>query len=395
MSIFTKFIDRFQGKTIFISGMNNRSKPKNISIEQNEICTAILDCNATHIARGNVLHIIEKDGRIAEIKRSSEYTRLFQTPNHMMSKKDFIYAIAWQLQVLNTAFAWIKWDKGMHPIEVWPLVYLNFELREKKAGGYAVQFTDSDGVQQIVDAEDLIILRRKFDATGFSAKGNNEISNALDMTLSLDDALRQATQISNKINGIMKQKKAMLSSTGNTQVQDDASERIKYAAKNGGILSLDAMEEYTPLNPTTWAATAAQSKQIFDRIYTFWRTPEEVVNNKAPEQTMQNYYDSIVEPVWEIMGEAFSKALFTRRELGCGNKMVITSGAATGASWQTKLNIVNNTKELGLLTTNEYRELLGYAPVEDGDKRMISLNYINSKDQSKYQTGKEGEKNGE
>jgi len=128
-------------------------------------------------------------------------------------------------------------------------------------------------------------------------------------------------------------------------------------------------------------------KELEKRLYTFWRTPEEVVNNTAEEQTMMNYFDSIVEPFWEEMGEAFTKALFTRREQDFGNAIIVTSGAATGASWETKLKLIENTKEIGLLTKNQYLELLGYPPTDDGDVSYVSLNYIKSTDMSKYQIG--------
>ena len=48
-----------------------------------------------------------------------------------------------------------------------------------------------------------------------------------------------------------------------------------------------------------------------------------------------------------------------------------------------------------MLTINEQRELLGYAPIEGGDIRQVSLNFINADKQDTYQTGKEKEeKNG-
>ena len=46
---------------------------------------------------------------------------------------------------------------------------------------------------------------------------------------------------------------------------------------------------------------------------------------------------------------------------------------------------------LGLLTTNEARELFDLPPVEDGDKRLVSLNYINADKADQYQL-KEKEK---
>lgn len=389
MSFFSKFMKFYKGVTYYIGGEGTRSQPRHVRAEDSEICSAIIDCNAVHVAKGEVLHVLtDGKGRIRDIKRQSAYTKLFRRPNPMMTRQEFLYGMAWQLQVTNTAMAWIKWAANMQPAEIWPLVYLDFEVREIKGGGYAVQFTDSDGWQRVVRIEDLVVLRRKYDAAGYAGRNNNEISETLGTIETLNENLTKTAALSSRISGIIKNKKAMLSSANMPAA--DFERRLKDAAEHGGIVPIDAMEDYIPLEPRLWAANAAQMKQITDRVYTFWRTPEEVVRNTATEQMMQNYYDSIIEPVWAEMSDAFTNALFTRREQDFGNKIIITSGAATGASWQTKLNIVRDTKEQGLLTTNEYRELLGYSPVEDGDERFVSLNYIKSSDMSKYQTGKEG-----
>lgn len=389
MSFFDKFIKFIKGDTIYIGGVGTRSSSRPIDIEHQEMCSAIIDCNATHIARGQVLHVIkDKDGRIKSTRRDSEYTRLFNHPNQYMTRQDFMYSMAWQLQLTNIALAWIKWE-GIHPVEIYPLMYLGFEVRERKSGGYAIQFYDLDGYQHTLALEDLIVLRRKYSGIGYVGQDNSAIKPTLEMVESLDDALRQASKISNKINGILKQKNAMLAPERNKEEGNNFYSRVKYASENGGILALDATEEYSPMSVNTWTANAAQLQQINDRLYTFWRTPIEVVKNTASEQVMQNYYDSIIESCWDEMGEAFTNALFTRKEQGFGNSMIVTSGVATGASWQTKLNIIANCKETGLLTINEQRELLGYSPVEDGDDRLVSLNYIKSTDQSKYQTGEE------
>ncbi|MBO4376145.1 MAG: hypothetical protein J5811_02495, partial [Lachnospiraceae bacterium] len=61
-----------------------------------------------------------------------------------------------------------------------------------------------------------------------------------------------------------------------------------------------------------------------------------------------------------------------------------------GTSLQTRVNIISQTKEMGTLTINEQRELLGFPPIEGGDVRQVSLNYINAEDQSAYQNGNKG-----
>lgn len=390
MGIFADFIERFSGKTYWIGSAGAYSAPQNRSIQDTEICTAILDTNATHIARGRILHVVkDRDGRIKETKWSSDYTKLFQRPNRFMTGRDFKYAMAMQLQLTNTAIAWIKWDARMRPMEIYPLVYLNFELRKRADGGYVVLIRTGDGDEIAVQAEDLVVVRGKYDGSGFGGASQDPVTNTIHMSDAMDEALVQAAQISNKIHGFVKHKNSMLATNDSEEDQRAFADRMRAASEEGGFMVLDSTEEIQQMNVSTWAATASQQDAIMRRLYTFWRTPEKVVNNEANEQTMQNYYESVVEPVWEAMEEAFTQALFTNREQDFGNRIMIYSGVATGASWQTKLNILNSTKEVGELTVNERRELIGYGPVEGGDERMVSLNYIKSTDQSKYQTGED------
>lgn len=389
MGFLTNFINSITGRTAYLAGYGTRSVVPNYDLKQDATCAAILDTNATHIARGQIVHVVkDADGRIKEIKRNSDYTKLFARPNPLMTAQDFKYAMAWQAQVTNTAFAWIRWDDRMKPAEIWPLVYLSFEIRELVDGsGYAVVIRTPEGPTVTVSMEDLVVLRRKYDGATYSGMGNEALNGSLEMMQSMYASLKQAMEVSNRIHGLFGQKNAMLASKSAEQAQKDFAKRVKAAEDTGGVVALDATETYTPLSVNTWAANAAQMKELEKRLYTYWRTPEDVVSNTASEQTMMNYFDAVVEPFWEEEGEAFTKALFTRREMDFGNAIIVTSSAATGASWPTKLNIINSTKEIGLLTKNQYLELLGYPPTEDGDVSYVSLNYIKSTDMSKYQVG--------
>lgn len=391
MGFFGRFLDGLRSQTTYILGSGARAAPRVRSIEEQETCRGILDCIASHTAKGQVLHIVQDErGRVKEIKRASSYTKLFQRPNPMMTQQDLLYALAWQLCARNTALAWVKWE-GARPVEIWPLAYSTFEFRQIIGGGYAVLFTDLDGEPHILPLEDMVILRRQYDGAGVAGQDNGTIRHTIELVDQLDDSLVDAVKISNRIHGLLKQKKAMLAPEAVTKSQNEFVARVNNAAQGGhGILALDASEEYTPLNVTSWSANSLQMKQVASRLYSYWRTPEEVVNNTASEQTVQNFYDSVIETLWAEMEQAFTSALFSRRELDVGNRILIYSGAATGASWATKLNILNTTKECGELTINERRELLGYAPVEDGDERQVSLNYVRATDQSRYQTGSDG-----
>ena len=103
MGFFSDFIKSLTAKTAYLAGYGTRSVHINPDIGRDATCEAILDTNATHIARGQIVHVLkDADGRIKQVKRTSEYTKLFARPNPMMTAQEFKYAMAWQAQVTNT-----------------------------------------------------------------------------------------------------------------------------------------------------------------------------------------------------------------------------------------------------------------------------------------------------
>ena len=52
-----------------------------------------------------------------------------------------------------------------------------------------------------------------------------------------------------------------------------------------------------------------------------------------------------------------------------------------------KIKVCEALTPIGCISINEVREMFGYAGVEGGDERQVSLNYIKATDQSAYQTG--------
>ena len=51
-----------------------------------------------------------------------------------------------------------------------------------------------------------------------------------------------------------------------------------------------------------------------------------------------------------------------------------------------KRELAQLARDTGLMTLNEIRELYGMSPIEGGDRRLQSLNYINALDADRYQS---------
>lgn len=375
-------------------GTSARAAPFNKAAYEQETVRAIIDCIATHTAKGQAMHVVlDKEGRIKEIKRNSVYAKLInQKPNPLMSGFDFKYKIISMLETRTTAAVFIKWNETIPEMMI-PLDFNNFEIYPIIGGGYAIEFTDFEGTQRLLNIEDVVFLRKFFTNRDVAGDGNAPIYNTLDMISASDSGFIEALNVSNKVRGLYKHKKAMLDDEDVKASQAAFAKRFEEAAANGGIVGIESMEEYTALNVTPYTANAAQMKAVRDNLFTYWRCSENIVKSSYSEQDGHGFAESVVEPHWQRLGEGFTNACFTQKEKDFGNRIIFTGGVLMGTSYATRLNIIAQTRELGLLTINEQRELLGYAPVADGDKRQVSLNFINADNQDKYQTGEEDDKN--
>ena len=123
--------------------------------------------------------------------------------------------------------------------------------------------------------------------------------------------------------------------------------------KEGGIVGVDSMEEYAPLTVTPWSANAAQMKEIRENILRYWRVSNAILMSDYTEAQWQAFYESVVEPRLIQMGQAFTNVCFTQRERDSGNRIIFNSSVLLNTAMQTKVNILNAAKEIGLFTKNE------------------------------------------
>lgn len=388
MGIFSNLFKKIKVKIVGgFFGYQSQSAPFDKEAWYHDTFRATVDAIATHAAKGKVKAVVIKEGRITkEIYNDRMAYLLNEKPNEVMSAFEFKYRLVAALETKTTAIAYIQWD-GTRPKAIYPVDYQQFEFREIQGGGIAVEFVDFEGVERALPLEECVVLRKFYCDRLASGDGNEPVYKVLDMSKASDEGFIESLRVSNKIRGIWKSKRGMLDPEDVKKSQEDFAKRMEEAAKKGGIVGIDATEEYTPLTVTAYSANAAQMKEINNRIYTYLRTSEKIVQNNYTEQEGMAWYEGKIEPIWEMMAEAFSNAYFTEREKEIGNRLIVSGGIMMGTSIETRVKVLDATKEAGELTTNERRELLGFPPVADGDVRQVSLNYVKATDQGKYQVG--------
>ena len=117
---------------------------------------------------------------------------------------------------------------------------------------------------------------------------------------------------------------------------------------------------------------AAQMDKTTQRIYALFNTNPHIVTSIATEDEQNAYFDAEIEPVLKQLSGEYTRKLFSRRERGCGNRIVFEASAWDFASTSTKLNLLQMV-DRGALTPNEWRRAFNLAPVDGGDKSIRRL----------------------
>ena len=175
-----------------------------------------------------------------------------------------------------------------------------------------------------------------------------------------------------------------------------------YTTNNpSGVASVDNKVEFHELSTKVTTFNSQQMNYVRDNIYKHFGLNENIIMGKYTEDEYIAFYESVLEPVAIKLAQEMTDKLFTRRERGFGNEIILESNRLNFMSVASKIKICETLIPTGGLTINEIREIFGYAGIEGGDERLISLNFVKAKDQSLYQTGnndnslKGGEEDGE
>ena len=178
------------------------------------------------------------------------------------------------------------------------------------------------------------------------------------------------------------------------KIAKDFQDAYMNADNAGGIAAIDSTVEFKEIAQRTPNVPTNQITFLRDNVYRYYGVNEKVLTSTLSDQEWISFYENVIEPVAIQLGYEFTFKLLTPREIGYGNKIEFTANLLQYATLQTRDAIGGNMFDRGAMTINEYRALMYYGPVDDGDVRMVSLNYVKAGDQSLYQVGQNGQGEG-
>lgn len=367
-----------------INSFNSLITNYNSEIYNDLTVRSCVDTIARHVSKLKPVHIIkDEDGR--HLQSTTINSLLNSRPNIYMSTADFLYKVTSQLLYYGNAFIFLQKDTQNNIIGFYPIDFATCELKEVNNALY-LKFNFYTGKTIAVPYTDIIHIRRNFSSHDFLGQDAYQpLQETLSNLFKARRSISNKVENSGKISGVLKIKGNVGQENWITQAKTFAKNFMSFTNDTGGIAAVDSSTDFVPITNKVESAEDTQLKYLQSEVYSYFGLTEAIVSGNYTETEWQAFYESIIESIKIQLSQEFTAKVFTDQERKYGNLIDFNSNRLTYASTANKVSMVKELGALGLLTTNEARELFDLPPVEDGDKRLVSLNYINADKADQYQ----------
>lgn len=315
---------------------------------------------------------IRADTGTLKVNPDANIRFLLSEPNPHMTGQQFQEKVATQLCLNNNAFILIVRDMNGKPMQLYPIPcvmcetkYINEELHLK--------FQYRNGKTGIFPYEQIIHLRQDFNEHDiFGESPAPALASMMEVIRTIDQGIVKAIKNSGLIRWLLTFNQSLREEDIKKQVENFVKNYLDIESETFGAAGVDAKAAATRIEPKDYVPNALQTKETINRIYSFFNTNEKIIQSRWTEDEWNAYYEAEIEPLAVQMGETYSVRLFSRRERGCGNRIVFEASNLQCASLASKL-AMQAMVDRGAMTPNEWRTVMNMAPIEGGDQPIRRL----------------------
>ncbi len=340
-------------------------------IYASDVVQQAIACLVTELTKANPFHIKQSGSDLVPVE-NSEIQKLLDQPNERMTQTDFFEKVYWQLFlnynsfIIPTYYKDIKGNK--HYTGLYPIQPTNVTFLQDPEGKLGIEFTFRNGYKTMLAYSDVIHIRYRYSINEFM--GGNEFgqpdNRALLKTLELNNTLLQgvakALKSSFSINGVIKYNTLM----DDGKMENNIKEIEKRLANNeSGFLPLDIKGEYIPLQNKIQLVDATTLKFIDEKILRNIGVSLPILTGDYTKPQYEAFYQKSLEPILKRTGESFTMTMFTNREKGFKNKVMMYPHELIFMDTSQKIELFDVLVDSASCYKNELRTAFGMRPLQE------------------------------
>lgn len=308
--------------------------------------------------------------------RATLAKRLEFQPNPWMDTTKFLYRVATILECTTSAFIVPITDASGRVVEgFYPILPTRSEIVEYQGQLWLV-YNFASGQKAAVEFDRVGIVTKFQFKDDFFGDGNG----ALSTTLDLIDVQRQGLESAVKSSAAIR----FLARLGQTIRPDDmVKERERFTKDNlsmendSGVMMVDAKyADIQQLQHKPYLIDADQMKLIDENVYSYFGCNQAILQNSYDEDGWNAYYEGKIEVFALQLSLVMSNMVFTERERALGNAIMFSSNRLQYASNSTKISVVTQLVDRGLMTDHDACDVFNLPRPEGDPRRVIRGEYI-------------------
>lgn len=300
---------------------------------------------------------------------------LAHKPNPWMTTPQFIKRVWTMLQVNDTALIVpMLSDDGSTITGYYPILPGQCTAYDVD-GALWLMLTFPTGDETLVEWSRVGVMTRHQYRSDLFGDGTNVLQPTLELMHAQNEAEQAAIKQGAAIRFIGK-----LSQNRNDGDRDKARKEFnaQLSADNaGGIAVYDKLfSDVVQVTPQSYTVDAAQMERIEKSAYRFFGSNEDIVMNKADEDTFNSFYEGRIEPFAVQLGFVVTSMTYTANEIAHGNSVMFSANRLEFASNTTKLNVAVALFDRGIWNGNQVADVFQSAHYEGGERHVIRGEYI-------------------
>lgn len=328
---------------------------------------------------------IRDDGQNRIVIQDSQVARLLRHPNEYQTTFDFLSQAVFMHDIFDTCYIyadyyWTNADEKKYTAMYILLPSGKPRVVDGEDGKLKLCFTfDGYSDEVVFDYDEIIVWKNNHEDNQYIGGGrygsnaNGDLLDSLDAYHQIKQSIAEAVKIGCTFDGIVKVNAYASDNDKATQIRNKFVEDLRN--NKGGVGVLDNGAEYQAIQRQLKLVDSATLKEIKENVVIHTGVTVEMLMGKMSTQDKEAFYENWIEPMAVSLGQAMSKVFFSQWQTTHGDQIVLYPHKVQLMSTTEIKDIISTTIPAGVFMIDEYRDMLGYAPLPNGEGKQRARGY--------------------
>ena len=294
-------------------------------------------------------------------------------PNLFMTGAQFVYKVATIYEAQNTCFIVPVLDEFERLAGFYPVNPQQTEVIDVQGEPW-LRYTFQNGQKAAIELARCGVVSKYLYHSDIKGESNAALMPTLQLLSTQNQGIAEGIKNSASF-------RFMATVNNFAKGKDLAKERKSWVEENmgseaGGLALFPT--PYTHVQQIQSAAKVVEPEQmtiIQQRVFYYFGSNEDILQNKTVGDTWSAYYEGKIEPFALQLSQAMTCMTYTAKERARVNAIVWSANRLQYMTNADKLQVSSQMFDRGILSTNDVMAIWNLPPVQDGDKRYIRKEY--------------------